>query len=354
MEETRRNIAVGLFVIVGLLALGTLVVIFGRQPTAMIAGGTYPLHIHFEAVADIRPGNLVTVKGITIGRVAEVDLVDPNNFDAGVDVLVSIENRYWLTEGTRAIATEPMLGQGRPPIRIIPGPSGAATLNAGATVDGTIERAIEQIFPPRVVTTFETAAGQIGNAAEDLSPVLRELTKLLEDRSPEQVDAGFYAGNLTSAVARLDASLRHFNEVLGDPEVKSRVRATVENVHAMSERGKVAMTDVETAARDGKALMADARTVLGRIDEAVGNIDRRTADLSRSIRGTLSGADEVLDHLSVIGLQIKEGKGSIGRLVMDGRLYESLLITFRQLGVALEEFQALIQEWREGRVKLGL
>ena len=138
MEETRRNLWVGIFVVLGMAALGTLIVIFGRGPTWLVRGGTYPLHIHFDWVADIRPGNLVNVKGITVGRVEHVGLLDAKRFDAGVDVCVAIESQYWLPEGSRALTTESVLGQGRPPIEIIPGPMDAEPLAPGASIKGRV------------------------------------------------------------------------------------------------------------------------------------------------------------------------------------------------------------------------
>ena len=77
MEEGRRNLTVGIFVLCGLLALGILIIQFGRGPTWLVQGSTYAIHVHFDEVSGVRAGNLVTAKGIKIGSVDSVELLTP-------------------------------------------------------------------------------------------------------------------------------------------------------------------------------------------------------------------------------------------------------------------------------------
>jgi ABC-type transporter Mla subunit MlaD len=373
MEEGRRNLMVGIFVLVGLGALAALIVLFGQAPTWVATGNTYPLHVHFEEVSGVREGNIVTVKGIEIGRVDQVDLLRPAaperpapsrgelaeqaNIlvarEVGVDVLLAIKKRYQIPKGSTAETTEPVLGQGRPPIEIIPGPSSAEPLAPGARIEGISKRAIDTIFPSGVVSTFETTARQIGDAAEALTPVLDEMKDLLEPRTPGRVDqTGGPQGNLSSTVARLDSSLKHFNEVLGDAQVKSQLRETVSNVHEMSEQGKKAVADLQTAAADAREFIADGRKVAAKADETLTNLDGRITDMAQKTMDGLDRADRFLDFLNVVGEQVTSGKGNLGQLVMDGKLYDALTFTAEKLSAAVEEARALIAEWRQGKVRV--
>jgi len=375
MEETRRNVLVGVFVLVGLSALAALIVLFGRGPTWLVRGGSYPIHVRFDEVSGIRPGTLVTAKGITIGRVDRVALQRPAEApmpppevppspdgaefligrEVGVDVVLAIEREYRLPMGSTARTTEPVLGQGRPPIEIMPGPVGADPLPAGASIDGTVRKAIDTIFPPGVVTTFQTAARQIGDAAEALTPVLAELEGLIEARSPSDVDRpGGPEGNLASALTRLDASLKHFNDVLGDADVKSQVRESVASIHEMSEKGKQVMADLEVAASQAREVMTDVRQFIAKADTTLENVDSSVHDLSQATLANLDKVDRLLDHLSTVARQVSEGEGNIGQLIMDNRLYESMVLTAERLSLAVEEFRALIAEWREGKIRVSL
>ncbi len=354
MQELRRNVLVGTFVLAGLIALGTLIMLFGRGPTIFMQGRTYPLHIRFDSVTGIRPGNQVTLRGLPVGRVIDVRLYDDARPEDGVDVVVAIDQRYRIPLGIKARTIEPVLGQGRPPIELVlEGPSSGEYLTPGAELRGELRTAVESIFPSGVVGTFQTAARQIGDAAEELTPVLSELQKLLAARTPGEVDSGALPGNLASAVTRLDAALRHFNEVLGDPQVKSRLRETVANVHAMSEEGKQVVGDLRTAAGDGREMIADARKLIARADQTLTNLDTQTTTLAQAMLNTLNRLDTALDDVAAITRQIALGEGTIGRIVMDGKLYDALVISADRLGLALDEFRALVAEWRQGKVRVA-
>jgi ABC-type transporter Mla subunit MlaD len=376
MEERRRNLLVGLFVLCGLLAGGTLIVMFGQgqMPNWLVRGDTYDVHVHFDQITGVREGNLVTVKGIEIGRVAEVGLMTaaareavdagapvpeaPRVLlvagEAGVDVRLAIKNRFQIPAGSTAETVEPMLGQGRPPIEIIPGPADAGALAAGASIPGRVRGAIDSIFPSGVVSTFSTTARQIGDAAEALTPVLEEMREMLAKRAPDLVDnAGGPQGNISSAVARLDASLKHFNEVLGDPTVKSQLREIVANARQMSDQGKQVMTDLQGAAGDARSIMADARGFVKNADETLARLDQRVTEVTQAGMGTLDRMDTFLDYLNVVGKQMATGQGNLGRMVMDDKLYEAMVLTAERLAQAVDDFKSLIAEWRQGKVRVA-
>ncbi len=363
MEETRRNLIVGLFVLIGLAGLGTLIILFGRGPTWLTQGGTYPMTVRFDHGEGIRTGSLVTLNGITIGRVQSVEVADLDRPGEGVYVRVTIEEPYKLPLGTTAETTEPVLGQGRPPIRMVPPskeelallPEGADRwLAAGSEITGINRGAIETFFPPDVVDQFTLTARQIGDAADALTPVLAEVEKILEERTPGEVDAGTIQGNLSSALARLDHSLAHFNEVLGDPEVRSQLRDSISNLHEMTERGTAVMEDVELAAKDSRGLIEDTRTFVGNANDTLARVDTRVTELSRATLDSLERADTLLDNLNAVGEQVRKGEGTVGRFIMDDELYESLLFTIQRLARATEEFEALLKQWREDKVRIGM
>ncbi len=372
MEETRRNLMVGIFVLVGLGALATLIILFGQAPTWLATGNTYLLHVHFDEASGIREGNMVTAKGIEIGRVDRVDLQRTEPLEqppgmrpvpgellvgreVGVDVVLAIKKQYLIPKGSEAISTEPMLGQGRPPIEIIPGPAGAEALSEGATMQGKIRRAIDSIFPSGVVSTFETTARQIGDAAEALTPVLDELKDIFEPRAPGKVDLpGGPQGNMSSAVARFDTALKNINDVLGEGETKNQLRETVANVHEMSENGKKVVTDLQAAAADAREFVAEGRKVAAKADQTLTNLDGQVTDVARKTMDGLDRADRFLDYLNIVGEQVTSGKGNVGQLFMDSKLYEALSFTAERLGLAIDDARALIAEWRQGRIKVAL
>lgn len=357
MAETRRNVVVGLFVLCGLVALGTLIVLFGHGPRAFVSGDTYEVHIEFESAAGVRSGTTVTARGKSIGHVREVRFTQPGDITGGVTVVVAIENEYKIPVDSTAETVEAgLFAGGRPPIRIEPGESsevvqpGERLVNVGVTRSG-----LNEILPEEVVDTFHTTAWQIGKAAEALQPVLEDLHTLLDERSPAEVDmAGGEMGNLSSAAARLDALLAHVNSVVGTDEQQNKLKETVDNIHAISADGRVLAGELREAAGEARQVVTRAGEVVERIDGTVQMFDRRLEDVSRATVEDLNKAGRILDDLAVVSGKLAAGEGSLGKFLHDDRLYEAAVITMRRISEVAEEMRLLILEWQKGRIRIAM
>jgi phospholipid/cholesterol/gamma-HCH transport system substrate-binding protein len=355
MSETRHNFWVGLFVLCGLAALGTLIVLFGQGPTWLIGGDRYTLNIFFEYASGIREGTQVTVSGKEIGRVTDVEFRDPADLTQGVKVVVAIENQYQLHRGSRAETFQAgVLTGGRPPISIIPGPLDASPLQDGEELRGAIRSATESIFPAGVVSTLEKSGSQIGDAAGALKPVLEDLHEIMRPRSTAEVDMpGGPPGNLSTAMARIDDTLRNVNEMIGDPEVKQQVKDSVANIHEITEDGKVVAADLKQAATEAREMITDMKTLVGNaqgsLEKADGHFDR----LARKGMDFLERAGRVVDELHTTTRQLNQGEGTVGRLLVDAKLYDAMVLTFRRLAETTEEFRLLVKDWQKGKVRVA-
>lgn len=353
MNETRRNVLVGLFVVFGVTAFAILVFLFGKVPGFVTAGRNYPIDIRFAAVSGVRPGTMVTMSGKTIGRVDAVEFVDPDRIDQGVRIVASIENRYRLPKGVRAETSEAILGMGRPPIQLVVDAPTAEYHPTGVPIPGRTATAVESIFPATVATTLQQTASQIGAAAEALTPVLRDLHGVMESRDLGEVDRGAKEGNLATAAVRLDSTLKHFNDVLGDPAVKSNLKETIANFHTISNDGKAAAETLKGLSEDARGVAGDVKALVGKADATVEKLDDDLERVARSVLGNLDTLSRVLDGLASAATQIRNGEGTLGKLARDDRLFEAMVLTFQRLAEAGEEFKLLAQEWQKGKVRVG-
>ena len=355
MRETRHNFWVGLFVLCGLAALGALVLLFGQGPTWLIGGDRYKLNIFFDYASGIRAGTQVTVSGKEIGRVTDVGFRDPNDLSLGVKVVVAIENQYELPRGSRAETFEAgVITGGRPPIFIILGPRDASPLQPGQELRGVIRSATESIFPTGVVDTFEKSATQIGEAADALRPVLVDLHEIMQARSTGEVDMpGGPPGNLSTAMARIDGTLRNVNALIGDPEVQRQVKNSIANIHAMTEDGKVVAADLKQAATEAREVITDIKTLVG---NAQGSLERADGSFDRLARkgiDFLEKAGRVVDEFHATARQMNQGQGTVGKLLVDAKLYDAMVLTFRRLAETTEEFRLLVKDWQKGKVRVA-
>jgi phospholipid/cholesterol/gamma-HCH transport system substrate-binding protein len=115
MERTRINIAVGIFVVAGILALGYLSIKLGR--VSWLGGGGYTVVADFPSVGGLKQGATVEIAGVEIGRVDAIGLADYQ-----AHVVLRINAGVQLQEDAIAsIKTKGLIGEKF--IRISPGAS---------------------------------------------------------------------------------------------------------------------------------------------------------------------------------------------------------------------------------------
>jgi phospholipid/cholesterol/gamma-HCH transport system substrate-binding protein len=72
--ERRVHIAVGLFLVLGILALGYLSVKLGR--VSLLGASGYLVSVDFPSVGGLKAGSAVEIAGVEIGRVESIGLAD--------------------------------------------------------------------------------------------------------------------------------------------------------------------------------------------------------------------------------------------------------------------------------------
>jgi phospholipid/cholesterol/gamma-HCH transport system substrate-binding protein len=74
MERTKVNVAVGLFLVLGVLALGYLSIRLGR--VSFLGSTGYLVTADFPSVGGLKAGSGVEIAGVLIGRVETIGLAD--------------------------------------------------------------------------------------------------------------------------------------------------------------------------------------------------------------------------------------------------------------------------------------
>jgi phospholipid/cholesterol/gamma-HCH transport system substrate-binding protein len=115
MERARLNVAVGIFIVVGLLALGYLSIQLGR--VSFLGSGGYSVFVDFPATGGLKAGSAVEIAGVEIGRVETISLVDYQ-----ARVAIRIQSGVKLQDDAIAsIKTKGLIGEKY--VRISPGAS---------------------------------------------------------------------------------------------------------------------------------------------------------------------------------------------------------------------------------------
>lgn len=132
---TAREIAVGMFVLIGLICLSYLTIKLGRME--IIADKGYQLTARFNSVSGLRVGADIELAGVPVGRVAGIQ-VDPSRSQA--IILLQFRDNLQLPEDTIAsIKTSGLIGDKY--VNIAPG--GSEQLLANGTELHETESAVD-------------------------------------------------------------------------------------------------------------------------------------------------------------------------------------------------------------------
>jgi len=258
---------------------------------ARLGGSDITLFVMAEDAGAVAEGATVTLRGVPVGSVEEVRLVED-----GVVLRLEASPRGRLPADTRAaIEAAGFLGQVGVSLR--PG-SDPANLASGDTIVAVSAPGLTQL------------AERLGSQADE---VLARTQRLMSDSVIASVETG--AGAFAGTMSELDAMLDRQSATL---------ERLIENLSAMS-------ASIESAT-DGPEL---ERTV-----RSIDSLTARLASASAQFETTSESLDSILR-------KIDEGEGSMGRLVNDPILHDKMVAAMENLQAASEEVALMMRDFRE-------
>lgn len=348
MNETRRNILVGLFVVASIAVLSTLMIWFGEAPEWLVSNEWQLRIVGVQDLRGIDEASPVKLNGVEIGRVKEIDFIDPERPDKGVVILAGIRNPYRVPESAVARVYGATLGIGSGHIDLVAeqGESITPLPVDSATVRGEMRNILGEIVTPELIGSVEATFTNVANLAEATTPVMKNAAELLERRPISDVDReeADVAANISTVVERIDVLTANLNEVLGDETVQADVKGAVRDLQdaASAFRETVLSLRDETNKLAGN-LNKTLETTDTRLDRTFEDIDTAVNELNRAARSLTS----VLSAVS-------EGEGTAGLLVRDDRLYEAAVLAAQRLEEVLLNLKIITGKIRDdGYITVG-
>jgi len=361
MKEQRGKTAlVGGLVILAMVGLGYLVILFGETPT-FFTGGVYNITIHFQALGVTQRGTEVLVQGKRIGQITEIKFQDDEHPEYGVNCVAQIDEKYGIPAGTKAVESLTALVLGKVVIQLkIPttpkGERPPPLLNKEGTaiIQGEVQPMLENIFPPETMPAFTEMVTNIGDLAKSLTPVARELEQLLQSRKLEDVDQARLLPNISTLVQRMDQAVKDLHGVLGDPQSQQNVRKVLENFAAASSDFRLAMDELRTTSANLNQGVTEARGGVEEFRTAVTRLDTRIDEVMKKLIVLLDTTSHAMQGVELAVTRINEGQGTMGQLVTDKRLYESMVLSMQRLEEAIKEWRDVAAQWKRGELKIPL
>jgi phospholipid/cholesterol/gamma-HCH transport system substrate-binding protein len=329
--KLKSDIKVGLFVLLGLVLAGLVIFLIGDERRVFDPAVVF--YAKFDSVAGLKAGAPVEMGGVRIGQVKSVGYGEEAH-DTKVHVALSIvsdEARRVAADSLVLIVPKGMLGDRM--VEIVRGEGGAI-----ATPGSTLESKEPEGFLDglgKVAGRAETTMGKIDQVAESLANEelhkdIRESAHSINVMLKHVTEGEGYpnrfltnkdeANRISRVVENLDETSRELALTLKEVRrVAQRVRTGPGFAHDVlyGDGPKEEIEQIGFAANEiGVTLKAIregdgfARDVLfggnGDTKDAFSNLNQMTADLRDIIRG------------------VKEGKGTIGALLVDPSIYEDL------------------------------
>lgn len=297
MKITREAKA-GFVVIVTLIAFYTLFN-FLKGKNLFSSGNNY--YIVYDNVSGLAPSKPVTVNGLRIGRVDEIEIIDrakPIYFI----VKIKLDRKIDFSKNTIAEIWEPGLMSGSE-IRLLLDYQGETAKN-GDTIKGGLRPGMLNVFSEKLDPTQK----KLDSLMLNLNLAVVDAHKMLDEENRE---------NFKQILKNLDTALISFNET------SKSLTKTSDNA------GKMIADNNEQL---NKTLITAELTIekFGQTADKLNNLE---------LEKIISDFEQVSSKLNQTLEDINSGKGTMGALLKDRELYDRLLITTNSMNELLADMK---------------
>lgn len=275
-----RNISLGLFVIIGTLALIVSMYIIGANQN--LFGSNFRIYSEFKDINGLMAGHNVRFAGIDVGTVEKIEII--NDTTVKVTMLINKKVQLHIRKKSQAIiGTDGLMGNKL--INIVSVKEKSESVNDGDIIKSRTLYDVDEIVKTLSATNNNTKA-----ITEDLKQISRKI-------------------NNSDALWNL----------LNDRTMVDEIKNAVVNIKITGERTALVTGDLQKIVKDIKAGKGSIGSLLmdtsfsGKLNQAIVKINALSDNTA-----------EVTGDLSFITEKIKRGEGNVGTLLMDTTLVKDL------------------------------
>ncbi len=336
-SQKRRNFVVGIFVILGLSALGWLIFKFGDLPGIVTRYRSFLVFVQFPSAPGVQRDTPVRFCGYQIGRVTTVMAPEIwKDLDTGQEyyqtkVVLSIDKKY-----------------------------------------GTIPHDVEVKLMTRglgssYIELQQDPTKPAGNKFLENETLLQGSTGMTSEFFPEESQK-----KLDGLIEGLQSLIANANDVIGDPDSKDNIKRTLANLADASEQARHTLTEFQKLAATGTETLKKADVKVEEVVDSIvatsaeieqlaatgtstlKSVDAKAETLVAAVAETSGQLTSSMRELQLVLQKVNNGQGSAARLLNDGTFYENLLENTDQLKVLLEEMKEFIAEWRNKKIDVKI
>lgn len=338
-SQKKRNIIVGIFVLIGLCAFIWLIFIFGDLPIAVGELNSFMIIVQFPSAKGIQQNAPVEFCGYQIGRVTNV---------------MSPEQLKDLNTGREYYQTKVVLSIDN------------AYINIPSNIDA-------KLMTRSLGSSYIELVQKLGKPVEPNHPflsgglVLQGSTGMTSEFFPAESQE-----KLVTLIDGINKLVANANDVIGSQENKDNLKQILANLAESSGQIKQTLEEIRKFADLGTTTIEHANSKIDQLSSditaASQGIQKLTAAGTTTLESIKSDSDKLVGSLvetsaqlsmSTIELhsileKLNKGDGTFGRILNDATVYENLINNTEQLELLLKDMDVFIKKWSDKKIEVKL
>jgi phospholipid/cholesterol/gamma-HCH transport system substrate-binding protein len=316
VNQTARDFMIGLCSIIACVGFAVLLIRFGELRTT----SRYQVTIPSVQSAGIRTGSSVTLNGVKVGVIESVEPTNDPRWP--VLIIAGIDAERTIPNSAVPYSSSSLLGTGAALLLdVAPADTMAPALPSDGTavlqgpvrsyILATLNDALDQRLNP-VLDSFNELSATYISVGENLQTILGP--------------TGDVVHTVQTTLARINGALEMTETWLGDEELQAQAHDLIGTSIVFVNHG-IDMVD--------------------QLTELTSNIDEHGDALMNELLPVSSELTRLLATTDRVMQAVEDGEGTIGQLVTNRDLYDSLDASMKQLQEAIVSFTLLVEQLRE-------
>lgn len=313
LKEKRSETLVGLFVLVGLLTLGGLILQFGQFSDQF--KGEYKLYVEFKDASGLIEGSEVRMGGARVGKVVtNPKLTD----DLTVMVELSIDDRIKINKGSNfLIQSVTLLGDKM--VVIVPPEIKSEDYYA----DGDF--------------IMGGGAGGLDALQSDAESVARDARGLMKDARTSLLKVDAALDDIRAVAGRLSETLEKVNSDILDEQNMNNLRGTMANLEQTSAKFKNASEQLDPLMKDMRGAITSVKNAADSADKTFLSANEQIEKLEPALKEVPVAVNNLSDAAKKAGNLMDKASSAVGKIGEgDGLL--STIATDEEVGTDAKSF----------------
>lgn len=353
MKPIVRDFLVGATAILSAAGLIGMLVFFGEINLQKY----YRFNVRLTDAAGLTSASRVMLNGVSIGQIVKTDNLPPAT--GGVSLEIKVKQGVDIPRSSVIQIEKGLIGEASMNFTVAGGLAPALasdTIKQGETFDGgnpmsPFDRLFKAAQEP--LAKLGQTAEKIDRLADVYSSLGERLSDAVEPRTLADVAAG-KSPNLRSALERLDHAVAGADGWLNDADLRNQIKGIAAKADSVMGDVTEAVRTVRSAADKASGAIDSASGTIKSMSSAAGKLDEKIGGLADQALAMLRTTEDAAGKLAQTLDAATSGKGTMGQLMQNPDLYNSLRDAAQRLDRTLVEAQLLIEKVKAEGVKIGL